>query len=136
MGISLRGVEPRLTIAYLDLSANTIRNAIGPGILSSAFVGGAVASRIAGNTLTDVGRGRNLVGPGDMLRVGMASGGVTSKLTISRNTVVAGAAPITTLTGLLLASNCSIVCAAGPNTTTGLQRAVNVTGQGWTVLPQ
>ncbi len=136
VGISLRGVEPRLAIEYLDISDNTIRDAIGPGILSVAIVGGTVASRIVGNTLTDVGRGRTLIGVGDVLRVGMAIGGATKNLTISGNTVTAGMSPITTLTGFLLASTCSVTCAVGPNTTTGVERAVNITGQGWTVVPQ
>ena len=130
VGIGLRGVEAKLQIDLASVSGNQIRNAIGPCILSTANLGGNEASRIEGNTLTDCGRGANLIGAGDVLRTGMVIAGTTHNLTLTRNTISAAAA--TTLNGFLLASTCSSACVLSANVTSGLPQAVLIPGTGWT----
>jgi Pectate lyase superfamily protein len=131
-GIELRGVEGRLSIDVLILSGNTVRNTIGPGILSVATVGSATASSINNNTLIDSGRAPSLVGAGDLLRSGVVLGGSNRNLKVTANTINNSAgATGPTLNGVVLGSSCAESCSVGANVATGLSSALQIVGTGW-----
>ena len=134
VGIGLRGIEGKLQLDVVNVLRNTIRNTIGPCILSTANVGSNQPTRIEGNTLTDCGRGSSLKGAGDILRTGVAVGGTTRNLTLTQNTITSSTVPASTLNGFLLASSCSSACLITTNKTSGLQQSVLSPGTWWTNL--
>ncbi len=132
-GIDLRGAEGRMPIDELTLARNTVRNAIGPGILGTTHIGSSRASTITDNTLVDSGRGASLAGAGDLFRTGILLGGSSTGLSVLRNTI-SNSDPVTapTLNGIVLTSNCTPPCTVGRNTTSGLPTPLQITGTGWT----
>ena len=132
-GIELRGVTGRLAVDVLTLSRNSVRNSIGPGILSLVPVGSGEASVMADNTLIDTGRGPNLVGAGDLLRSGVVIGVTSRKLALERNSISSTGSPgATTLNGVLLGSEClDNNCSISGTTSSGLQTPVSISGSGW-----
>ena len=84
-----------MRIGALSIASNTVHNAIGPCILSTAVFGPMEASRIADNTLVDCARSINLVGAGDVLRSAIIVAVKTSHLSIAGNMIEAsGAVPV------------------------------------------
>jgi hypothetical protein len=133
-GIELRGVEGQLSVDKLTLSRNTVRNSIGPGILSTIVLGSAEASEISANTLTDSGRGPSLVGEGNPLRTGVVIAGNTRNLRVSGNTIVNSSPSVagSTLNGIVLAANCAQACTVVGNLAQTLPTPLQVIGSGWT----
>jgi hypothetical protein len=133
VGIGLRGIEGKLLIDQVSVSQNQISNTIGPCILSTANLGSSELSQIEGNTLTDCGRGPNLIGAGDVLRSGIVIAGTTRNLTLSKNTITTRTVPASTLNGLVIASSCLGGCVVNANQTSGLKQGLLNTGNGWTI---
>jgi hypothetical protein len=133
VGIGLRSVEDKPKLPQVKILGNTIRNTIGPCILSTVSLGNNEASQITGNTLTDCGRGPNLIGDGDVLRSGIAITGTTRNLTLSKNTITTGTVPASTLNGIVLGSNCLGGCVVISNQTSDLKQGVLSIGSGWMI---
>jgi Pectate lyase superfamily protein len=133
VGIGVRGVEGVLSVSNLAILRNTVRNAIGPCILSTAIIGPTRSSEIADNMLTDCARSPNFVGEGDVLRTGIAIGGTTSQLSITRNIVKSSGALPVMLTGALTASVCMNNCAVANNQLSGIAQATKNLGTGWII---
>jgi hypothetical protein len=131
VGIGIRGVENVLRVSSLTIARNTVRNAVGPCILSAAIVGSEVPSVIADNTLTDCGRSKNLIGEGDALRSGIVIAGKTTQLSVRGNTISATGARPVTLNGVVIASSCSEECVLSDNRVSGVETAVRTVGTGW-----
>jgi hypothetical protein len=130
-GIRLVGVENRMVVQSLSVSNNVIVDAVGPGLLSTVALGGQVASQIANNTLTNCGRGANLVGPGDTFRSGVVLGGRTQNIALQDNSVATTTSPSSTLIGFVLASPCSGNCTVRTNSFSGLKEETQLIGTGW-----
>jgi Pectate lyase superfamily protein len=131
-GIAVSGVDGAMRVASLSILRNTVTNAIGPCVLSTAIVGPAGASQIADNSLTDCARSSHLVGAGDLLRAAIIIAGTTSKIMVNRNNIRASGVQPVMFTGILLASTCAEGCSASGNTITGINQPVLNKGTGWT----
>lgn len=131
VGIGVRGVEDILAVSSLNVLRNTVAGAIGPCILSTALVGPAGLSQIADNDLSDCARSRFLVGAGNTLRTGIAIGGTTANLTVTRNRIRASGAVPVTLTGVLTGSACTASCRTSNNIVSGIDQPALNPGTGW-----
>ena len=132
-GIDLRGADGRMPIDVLTVSRNTVRNAIGPGILGTTHIGSGSASMITDNTLIDSGRGASLAGAGDLFRTGILLAGSSTGLSVLRNAISnSGPAATPTLNGIVLASNCTPPCTVGNNMASALTTPLQILGTGWT----
>jgi len=135
VGIGISGVEGELAVSSLSVLRNTVRNAIGPCILSTAIIGPAGASQIAQNSLADCARSTTLVGAGDLLRTAIVLGGQISEIMVTSNQISAtGAAPVP-LSAILIASACTGTCRVADNRIAGIGEAIVNKGTGWTIDP-
>jgi Pectate lyase superfamily protein len=130
-GIDIRGVEDVLPVSSLTIARNTVRNAIGPCMISAAIVGSEMPSVIADNTLIDCGRSKNLIGEDDVLRSGIVIAGKTTQLSITGNAISATGAEPTTLNGVVIASSCTEGCVLSENSMSGVETPVRTVGSGW-----
>lgn len=130
-GIDIRGVENVLRIARLTIARNTVRNAVGPCIISAAIVGSDWPSVIADNTLIDCGRSKNLIGDDDALRTGIVVAGKTTQFAVTGNQVIATGAKPVTLTGVVTASSCTDGCVLNDNSVSGFDTMLRNVGTGW-----
>ncbi len=90
VGIGLQGFETgttRLQLSTIVVTGNTIRNAIGPCIKSTAVVGGTTLSSISTNTLIDCGRSTNFGGDFHTLRSGIFIYGASKRLAVTGNSI-------------------------------------------------
>jgi hypothetical protein len=133
VGIGVRGVEGVLKVSSLSILRNTVRNSIGPCILSTAIVGPEGVSKIEANTLTDCARSPNFAGESNVLRTGIAVGGTTSQLLITRNTISSSGVAPAMLTGVLAASACVDNCTVSNNQLSGITQATQNLGTGWVI---
>jgi hypothetical protein len=130
-GIDIRGVEDVLRVRQLTIMRNTIRNAVGPCVLSAAIVGAKSPSVIADNTLTDCGRSANLKGEGNVLRSGIVIAGKATNLSVTGNAISATGATPETFAGIVIGADCQEQCAVRDNLIDGIESSVRNVSAGW-----